>query len=371
MDDQYYMKHAIHLAKMVQGQTSPNPPVGAVIVKNGAIVGLGAHLKAGDSHAEIHALNMAGDKANRATIYITLEPCSHQGKTPPCIDAIIKKRLKRVVIAMLDPNEKNNTNSIERLEQSGITVDVGVMQKEAMLLNKQFCHFIKKKRPFVTVKAAVTLDGKIAASSGDSKWITSTEAREDVHRYRTRSDAILVGVNTVLHDDPKLTARLNTGCKNPLRVVLDTHLRTPVQSQLITDRKAETWIFTGNNVAQERKVAFRQYTHVTLIQLPNKDIQLEHVLDRLGEKEIMTLFVEGGSEINASFLEKKLADEFIFYIAPKLIGGKQAYTSFGGTGFQEMKDAWDLEFKEVNPIGRDIKIIAVPRKGGKHVYRNN
>src|SRR5690625_3162232 len=227
-NDRIWMQRALSLAEKGRGYASPNPLVGCVIVSaEGNVIGEGYHERYGTPHAEVIALNSVADRKQLkgATIYITLEPCSHHGKTPPCVDAIIKKRLKRVVIAMLDPNEKNDAKSIERLKQAGITVDVGIMQEEAMTLNQQFCHFIKKKRPFVTVKAAVTLDGKTATSSGDSKWITGTEAREDVHRYRARSDAILVGVNTVLHDDPKLTARLNTGGKNPLRVVLDTHLQ--------------------------------------------------------------------------------------------------------------------------------------------------
>ncbi|WP_227936101.1 bifunctional diaminohydroxyphosphoribosylaminopyrimidine deaminase/5-amino-6-(5-phosphoribosylamino)uracil reductase RibD [Alkalihalobacillus deserti] len=355
MNDLDYMKLALQLAESTRGQTTPNPMVGSVVVKDGAIVGMGAHLKAGEGHAEVQALKMAGDKATGGTIYVTLEPCSHYGKTPPCADLIIEKGLAKVVIATTDPNPAVAGRGIEKLQKAGLEVVVGVGQKEANALNEVFFYFIQHAKPFVTLKSATTLDGKTATVTRKSKWITGLEAREDVHRYRHTHDAILVGIGTVLADDPSLTTRLLSGGKNPIRVVLDRSLRTPLTAKIIQDQEAPTWILTVDKTAQEKREEMEKYG-IEVIQLPNDSI--ETILQILGSKGVTSLFVEGGAEVNGSFMKAKAVNQMITYLAPKLFGGHTAPTAIGGEGIDEVEDALELEVAEVTTIGKDIKIVA-------------
>lgn len=360
MTDQEYMRIALQLAEGTSGQTSPNPMVGAVVVKDGNIVGMGAHLRAGEEHAEVHALHMAGEKAKGATVYVTLEPCSHFGKTPPCCELLIKNGVKRVVIATLDCNPLVSGNGKKRLEEAGIVVTTGILESEATLLNRFFFHYMKTKRPFVTIKTAMSLDGKTATVTGESKWITGEEARADVHQYRHTHDAILVGVNTVIADNPHLTTRIPNGGKHPIRVILDTHLRTPPSSHVITDGLAPTWIFVGKDVNKE-KIASYESEHIAIFQMKTKQIEIEDLLFFLGEKQILSLFVEGGQSIHASFLQTKHFNEIITYISPILIGGNDAPTLFGGNGFAALQDALSLEIQEMKQIGDDIKIVVNAR----------
>ncbi|MFE7062492.1 bifunctional diaminohydroxyphosphoribosylaminopyrimidine deaminase/5-amino-6-(5-phosphoribosylamino)uracil reductase RibD [Sutcliffiella sp. NPDC057660] len=359
MDDQYYMNVAIDLAKRATGQTSPNPVVGSVVVKDGEIVGFGAHLKAGEAHAEVHAIRMAGDKADGSTVYVTLEPCSHHGKTPPCSDLLIQSQVKRVVIASVDPNPLVAGAGIKKLEKSGILVDVGVCESEALALNDVFFHYIKTNKPYVTLKTASSLDGKTATFTKDSKWITGEDARLDVHRYRHQHDAILVGVGTVIADNPSLTTRLPNGGKNPVRIILDTHLRTPIDAGVINDRQAPTWIITSAE-ANEKKIEALTNQQVTVMKLPTKEIEIENLLTLLGDRGITSLFVEGGATVNGSFLQSGAINQVITYIAPKLIGGAKAPTMIGGAGFSSMADCMNLRIKECTRIGQDIKIVSVP-----------
>ncbi|MGE1006578.1 bifunctional diaminohydroxyphosphoribosylaminopyrimidine deaminase/5-amino-6-(5-phosphoribosylamino)uracil reductase RibD [Bacillus anthracis] len=360
MTDQEYMRIALQLAEGTCGQTSPNPMVGAVVVKDGNIVGMGAHLRAGEEHAEVQALHMAGNKAKGATVYVTLEPCSHFGKTPPCCELLIKKEVKRVVIATLDCNPLVSGNGKRKLEEAGIEVTTGVLEAEAVLLNRYFFHYMKTKRPFVTIKTAMSLDGKTATFTGESKWITGEDARADVHQYRHTHDAILVGVNTVIADNPHLTTRIPNGGQNPIRVILDTHLRTPPSSHVITDSLAPTWIIVGTDVNKE-KIASYESENITIFQMKTKQIEIQDVLHLLGEKQILSLFVEGGQTVHASFLQTKYFNEIVTYISPKLIGGKDAPTLFGGNGFSTLQDALSLEIQEMKQIGDDIKIVAHAR----------
>lgn len=360
MNDEYYMEFALNLASSVSGQTSPNPPVGAVVVKNGVLLGFGTHLKAGEAHAEVQALNMAGEKAQGATIYVTLEPCSHHGRTPPCANLVIDKGIKRAIIANADPNEKVAGQGIERLRAAGIDVELGVLQEKAEEINAVFYHYTKTKTPFVTLKSAVSLDGKTATHTGDSKWITGEDARLDVHRYRHTHDAILAGVNTVIVDDPSLTTRLPNGGKNPIRMVLDTTLRTPLDAKILNDLEAETWIFTEKDVSEQKVAPYKEKGKVAIIQLQQLDI--DTVLNYMGNNRIMSLFVEGGPTINGSFLEAGRINRLITYIAPKLIGGEHAPTSFSGNGIKTISEAPSLEIKCSEMIGETIKIVAEPRK---------
>ncbi|MDX8364777.1 bifunctional diaminohydroxyphosphoribosylaminopyrimidine deaminase/5-amino-6-(5-phosphoribosylamino)uracil reductase RibD [Cytobacillus sp. IB215665] len=361
MNDHDYMRVALEMAKSTIGQTSPNPVVGAVVVNRGQIVGLGTHLKAGEAHAEVHAINMAGNKAKDGTIYVTLEPCSHFGQTPPCVDLLISSGVSRVVIACEDPNPSVAGRGIRKLEEAGLKVDVGVLQDEAKKLNKVFFRYIKNNTPFVTLKTAISMDGKIATQSGESKWITGELARQDVHKYRHRYDAILVGVNTVVADNPSLTARLPYETNNPIRIILDTKLRTPLDSKVITDGLAPTWIVVGEDCSDDEIACYTSQKNVRIIQMREKRINIKDLLRVLGGEGITSLFVEGGGKVNTSFLKADVVQQYITYIAPKLIGGECAPTSFNGEGFDRLYDVPKLQIKSIEQLGEDIKLIAIPK----------
>jgi diaminohydroxyphosphoribosylaminopyrimidine deaminase / 5-amino-6-(5-phosphoribosylamino)uracil reductase len=359
MNDLDYMGLAINLAKATTGQTSPNPHVGAVLVKDNQIVGMGAHLKAGEPHAEVHAIRMAGDKADGATLYVTLEPCSHFGKTPPCSNLVIEAGIKKVFVASQDPNPLVGGAGIKKLLAAGVEVEVGLMKDEAEVLNKVFFHYINTGLPFVTLKTAISLDGKIATVAGESQWITSAESRKDVHQFRHIHDAILVGVNTVIKDNPSLTARLEGGGKNPIRVILDTRLRTPQDSAVVNDKQAPTIIVTG---AEAEPTRVKQFSAkgIEIIKLATAEILIPDMLKKLGERGISSVYVEGGAKVHGSFLKEKAFQQVITYIAPKLIGGESAPAAFGGEGIAHLEDTVSLEIKDVKKIGQDIRIIAEP-----------
>lgn len=362
MQEQEYMKLALSLAKAGKGQTSPNPAVGAVVVKDEEIIGMGAHLKAGEPHAEVHAISQAGPEAEGADIYVTLEPCAHTGKTPPCANLLVNSKLKRVFIASMDPNPLVAGKGIAILENAGLEVITGICEEEALELNVHFFHYIQNKTPYVTLKSAVTLDGKTASYTGDSKWITSEESRLDVHEYRHQHDAILVGVNTVIKDNPLLTTRLPRGGKNPIRIVLDTNLRIPSESKILDVKNAKTIIFCGNEAPTDKKNLLLE-KGVEIEQLDTAEVHVNKVLSRLGELNITSLFVEGGSAVQFAFLKEKAYQQVIMYMAPKLIGGSEAYSSFGGKGFPFISEGEELEFTSIEKIGKDIKITARPVRG--------
>lgn len=362
LNDQDYMKVALQLAEQGSGQTSPNPLVGAVVVKNGQIIGMGAHLKAGEPHAEVHALRMAGSQAEDSTVYVTLEPCSHHGKTPPCADLLISSKVKRVVVAAEDPNPLVAGRGIKKLQEAGIEVISGVLNNEAEELNNVFFHYIQTKRPFVTLKWAGSLDGKTATVTGESKWITGDSARKDVHKYREFHDAILAGVETVLKDDPSLTCRLENTKKQPVRIVLDTHLRTPETAALVNDGLSPVWIITGSEVASERIESF-QKKNAVIIQMNTPAIEIESLLHLLGERNITSLFVEGGASIHGSFIESGLFNQVVSYTAPMLIGGKEAPPAVAGAGFSRINEAIRLRIKETEVLGDDLKLVCVKKEG--------
>lgn len=366
MLEEEYMRIAIQLASRLKGQTTPNPPVGAVVVKENKIVGIGAHLSYGEDHAEVIALDMAKEKAKGSTVYVTLEPCSHYGNTPPCADYLIESEVRRVVVACKDPNEKVAGRGIEKLQAAGIIVEVGLLEQEAKPLYDVFFHYITTKIPYVTVKTAVSLDGKTATSSFESKWITNKTARLDSHAYRHQHDAILVGVNTVIKDDPSLTTRIPGG-RNPIRIILDSHLRTPVHANVVTDQQAETWIFVGSNVTEKQINTFTNFG-VRIIQMEEESISIEKVLQKLGAEKITSLLVEGGATVNSSFLKTKYINQLIMYIAPIVIGGNMAPGAFGGQGFKRLTDTLKLQIKELKQIEGQIKVVAT--KEENYVYRN-
>lgn len=357
--DQRYMQTAIDLAKTAEGQTGKNPLVGAVVVKNNQVIGLGAHLIYGEPHAEVNALTMAGPAAEGSTLYVTLEPCNHHGKTPPCTELIIRSKVKRVVVGSRDPNPIVNGSGIKRLQNAGIAVTEGILKEECVQLNTMLFHFLRTGLPYVTLKSAVSLDGKTAVESGESKWITGEEARKDVHRYRSSHQSILVGVNTVIQDDPSLTARLPHVQKQPVRVVLDSTLKIPFHSKVLNDREAETWIFTTNR-AKPEKIEQLKNEGIRVFVSSSQRPSVREVLRTLADEGIYSVFVEGGSKIHSSFLYDQLYQQLIIYYAPKLIGGKSSPGLFSDVGFRSMKDVPLVTIHSISNIGSDFKVIAAP-----------
>ena len=357
---EFYMNLALENAHAMKGQTDPNPLVGSVIVNENRIVGIGTHLKAGEPHAEIHALRMAGEKANGGTIYVTLEPCSHFGRTGPCAIAIVEAGIKKVVIATLDPNPVVAGNGVKILEDAGIEVVVGVLEEKSRKMNEVFNKFIVEQKPFITMKAGSTLDGKIATHTADSKWITSAEARNDVHVLRNENMAILVGVNTVIEDDPELTTRIPNG-RNPIRIILDSTLRIPLDSKVVTDGQAETWIFTAQTYNEDAKKKLEERGVSIYHTSGIKHVDPNDVVRILGEKLVSSVLIEGGGSIHAAFLENQLVDKVEIYIAPKLVGGTEAPTFLEGTGVELMRDAVDLENLQITQIGKDFKFTGYPK----------
>ncbi|MFE4241127.1 bifunctional diaminohydroxyphosphoribosylaminopyrimidine deaminase/5-amino-6-(5-phosphoribosylamino)uracil reductase RibD [Peribacillus butanolivorans] len=362
-NDQYYMKLALDLAASAKGKTNPNPVVGAVIVKDGVIAGTGIHRKAGEPHAEVHAFKMAGDYAKNATLYVTLEPCSHYGKTPPCANLVKESGVRRVVVATQDPNPEVAGRGISILRDAGIEVEVGVLEKEAQRLNERFIHNMITNRPFVISKYAMTLDGKLATHTGHSKWITGEESRHSVHLLRDEVDAILIGIGTVLADNPSLTTRLpEGGGKNPIRIILDSELRVPLDANIVQVSDAKTVIVTQENASVD-KIAALSEKGIEFIIVPKTDagLDLRILMEELYKKGITDILLEGGSEVNASFLRAGLIDKYLIYVAPKLLGGRNSLTPFSGINVDTMDEAMDVSISSVDMSGEDICIIAYPK----------
>lgn len=354
LNDEYYMQFALQLASVTQGQTSINPVVGCVIVRDGEVVGFGSHLKRGNAHAEIHALQMAGASAKGSTAYVTLEPCCHFGKTPPCADQLIAAGVSRVVIAAVDPNPLVAGQGISHLQAHGIRVDVGVLSEQSEQLNEAFNHYIVTKLPFVTFKTATTLDGKIASATGDSKWITNASSREFVHTIRHQNQAIMVGIGTVLADDPTLTTRLSVPGLHPIRIVIDSQLRLPLNSQLVTDQVAPTWVITTEQASLEREQVLVT-KGIKVIRCGNgTKVDLKLAMKRLGELEIASILLEGGGQLAGAMVEAKCIHKVLWFIAPKLIGGLQAATPLQWTGIATMNDAITLDRLEIVQFDGDV-----------------
>lgn len=358
MSEEEYMKLALRLARRGLGWASPNPMVGAVLVKNNRIIGRGYHRRFGGNHAEVNALQNASTDPAGATLYVTLEPCCHHGKTPPCVDAIISNRLKRVVIGTLDPNPQVNGKSVEMLNEHGIETRVGVLEHECRELNEAHFKYMTTGRPLVTLKFAQTLDGRIATTRGDSRWISSEEFRKRAHRLRDSNDAILVGINTVLADNPQLTVRLVKG-RNPTRVVLDSRLRIPLDCEIIRTRnEAPVLIATTAQADREKATRLRELDIDVLTVPPDKsgEIDLKHLLQALGERHISSLLVEGGGKVITSFLRQKLADKVIAAIAPKILG--RGIEAVGELDIVQISQALPLTLQKISRAGADIVIEA-------------
>jgi len=351
-----YMKEALQLAERGRGLTSPNPTVGAVLVRDDAIVGRGFHTWAGLDHAEIGALREAQEAARGATLYVTLEPCSHQGRTKPCVEALIQAGVRRVVAAMRDPNPQVSGAGFAKLRNAGIEVQVDeAYTAEAERLNEAFSHFMKTGRPLVTVKAAVTLDGKIAAPQDNVGWITSAIARADVQQVRHFSDAILTGLGTVLEDDCLLTDRSGRERSRPLlRIVLDSQLRIPLQSKMITSAKADVLVVGTSAAHADRKKALESAgIQVLIADGAGGRTDPRKVIDYLAQERYLSLMVEAGSKVNWTMLDMQIADKILFYYAPKILGGLKSLPVAGGAGRMRRADAILLERLSVHPVSQD------------------
>jgi diaminohydroxyphosphoribosylaminopyrimidine deaminase / 5-amino-6-(5-phosphoribosylamino)uracil reductase len=351
MNDEWYIRRTLRLAARAQGMTSPNPMVGAVIVKNGEILSEDYHRKPGTLHAEALAIATAGKKAKDSTLYVNLEPCCHTAKrTPPCAKTIIYAGVKRVVIGMIDPNPKVSGKGIAELKEAGIEVTSGVLENEAQKLNEAYAKYISTGKPFVTLKVAMTLDGKIATPEGRSKWITGEQARKKVHMLRSHVDAIITAIGTVKADDPQLTVRMKKG-KNPLRVVIDPNLEIPLQAKIL--RVPPPIII----VTRERGAKSEQLekSGIEILHYSGR-LHLGWLMETLGKMEITSVLIEGGSSLNSHAIEDGIVDKVLFFIAPKIIGGRDSFPSVGGKTFRKLEDAYRLRDTKIHRVGEDFLI---------------
>lgn len=352
--DEKYMDLALELAEKGRGYVNPNPMVGAVVVKDGEIVGKGWHKFYGGPHAEVYALDEAGAKAEGATIYVTLEPCSHFGKTPPCAEKIKKMKIKKCVIACLDPNPIVAGRGKKILEEAGIEVVVGVREKEAKELNKVFMKYITEKNPYLFLKCAITLDGKIATNEKDSKWITNEKSREKVQFLRHEYMGIMVGINTLINDNPRLTARIENGV-NPFRIVVDPHLRTPLESNFVNmadDNKSI--IVTSKENEKNNKITELENKNVKIIYMEGYDFSVHEILKKIGELKIDSVLLEGGSYLISKAFKENRIDGGEIFIAPKILGGGLPFID--GFDFKEIKDCFHLENVKFNVYDDNISV---------------
>ena len=354
--DKKYMELAIELAKRGKGKVNPNPLVGAVVVKNDIIIGQGYHEEFGKAHAEVNAFNSLKESAEGATIYVTLEPCSHYGKTPPCVDRIIENKISKVVIGTLDPNPLVAGRGVKKLKDFGIEVVVGVLEEECKRVAEVFMKYIITKEPFVVLKTAMTLDGKIATESGESKWITCEESRKEVHKLRNELSAIMVGVNTVIKDNPELTCRIEGG-RNPIRVIVDSKLRIPIKSKVINDKLARTIIATTEDASKEKINELNSLgVEVLVAKAKEGRVDLQDLMIKLGESNIDGILLEGGGNLSFSALGEGIVDKLQVYIAPKIIGGEKSKTPVGGRGVEKLSEAIFLKNMTTSYVGEDILI---------------
>ena len=355
MNKKHLMSLAFALASKGGSKTFPNPNVGAIIYKDRKIIGKGFHRFFGDHHAEIHALNEAGENAKDSIMFVTLEPCSHYGKTPPCVDAIIKAEVKKVFIAMKDPNPLVSGNGIKKLISANIQVEVGLLEKKAKKFYQDYSKRFTKKNSFVALKYAMTLDGKSATSTGDAKWISSEKSREWVHKFRTQFDGILVGVNTIIKDNPELTSH-GKG-KNPVRIILDPDLIIPLNSKVIKDENP-TVIIHSNIKSEKIKRIQKHNKFLIYIKSKNGLIDFRKILDELRRISIFSILIEGGGFTNWSALKSGVVDEIVTFVSPKIVGGKNSITPVEGEGIQKISKALKTKITRFEKIGEDILIIS-------------
>jgi diaminohydroxyphosphoribosylaminopyrimidine deaminase/5-amino-6-(5-phosphoribosylamino)uracil reductase len=375
MSDEIFMQKALELAIKGKGRTSPNPMVGAVIVKRGKIIAADYHKKAGAPHAEVLALKKAGKRAKGATLYVSLEPCCHTEKrTPPCTGAIIQAGIKRVAVAMIDPNPKVSGMGLKELRKAGIETVSGVMENEALKLNEAFIKYITEEKPFVILKIAQSLDGKIATAKGESKWITGEKAREHVHKLRNEVDAVLVGIGTVKKDDPSLDCRIKNS-RNPYRIIVDSTLQIPLTAKVLKHHDGKTIIaaispsslsfsrggfqtrpYKMELISYKKKIEQLQNMGAQVLTFKDKNgkVDLRSLMKKIATLEISSIMIEGGSSINSSALSSKVVDKVMLFIAPRIIGGADAISSIGGRSPFLLKDAFRLNDLQVKKIGDDL-----------------
>ena len=356
-DDVRFMREAHDLAKTAEGRTTPDPMVGAVLVKSGRIISVGYHGEVATPHAESWAVQKAGEDARGSTLYVNLEPCNHYGNNPPCAETIIRSGVKRVVASMKDPNPLVNGKGFARLRRHGVKVEVGLLEEEARRLNEVFIKYISTGLPFVAMKAAMTIDGKIATYTGASRWVASTASLRFAHHLRNLYDSILVGVGTVLVDNPRLDVRRVQKIKDPIRVVLDTHARTPLNAAVLNVPGARTIIVVGPEAPKKKTEALtKKGAQVILAKIKKDEIDVRDLLVKLAEMKITSVLVEGGGEVNASFIEAKLVDRAYFSIAPKIFGGRDAKTPVEGQGVRLPAQAQWLKAIHIERLENDILI---------------
>jgi diaminohydroxyphosphoribosylaminopyrimidine deaminase/5-amino-6-(5-phosphoribosylamino)uracil reductase len=357
MNEEEYMKLAIKLANKARGRTSPNPLVGAVVVKEGSIVGRGFHKKRGEPHAEINALNDAGGNAKRGDLYVNLEPCNHYGMTPPCTKAVIESGIKRVFVGIEDPNETVAGGGIQCLKKNGIDVKKWILKKECQRLNEVYIKYITEKRPFVILKSAASLDGKIATRSRDTRWITNEKSRTFLHKLRNEMDGILVGIGTIKADDPSLTTRLNgRGGKDPVRIIVDSRLNIPLEAKVLNKESNAKTVIATTDLANREKIKKLEELgeKVIVVGSENNRVDLRELMFELGKLEITSLLIEGGAEVNASSLESGIVDKVMFFYAPKIIGGTEALSMVGGEGVKDLDEAIIIKEIKTRRFGDDI-----------------
>lgn len=366
--DKEYMGIALELASKGMGHVSPNPMVGALIVKDNNVIGSGYHMKYGEGHAEVNAFKNAEEfDVSGATMYVTLEPCSHYGKTPPCAKKIIEKKIKRVVIGTLDPNPLVAGKGVYMLKEAGIEVECGVLEDECLKLNEVFMKYVVTKRPFVLMKSAMSLDGKIATKTGESKWISGEESRKNVHILRKQYSAIMVGVNTVIKDNPSLTCRIEENI-NPIRIIVDSKLRTPFDSNIVkTANDVKTIIACTSSASFEDRKKFENMGVQILVcaEDSEKRVCLNDLIERLGQLNIDSVLLEGGATLNFSALKSNIVDKIQIYIAPKIIGGNNAKGPVAGDGIDKLSKAFKLTNLQYKKMGQDILIEGYMDKGKK------
>lgn len=354
------MKMALKVSLKGLGFVNPNPLVGAVIVKDGKVLGKGYHAYFGGPHAEINAIQNTKEKLKGATIYVTLEPCNHQGKTPPCTNRLIEEKFDRVVIGMKDPNTLVNGKGIEQLREAGIEVETGILENEIKAINEVYTKFITTQKPFCCLKTAMTLDGKISTFTGESKWISNEKSRNHVHKLRHRYSAILVGVNTVIKDNPMLTDRSENKIKsNPIRIIADSNGRTPLDSAVLNTGEAKTIIALTNNANRNFiEAIIEKGAEVIICPENNKKVDIEFLIKELGKRGIDSILLEGGSTLNFSAIQAGVVDKVFSFISPKMFGGETANTPIGGAGFENITDAITLNIDNVHRFDDDLMITS-------------
>jgi len=372
-----YMKKALSLAKIAAGYTSPNPAVGCVIVKDGRIIGTGYHRKAGTPHAEVWALREAGDQAEGSTVYVTLEPCAHYGRTPPCAKALAEKKVAKVVIAMLDPNPLVAGKGAAILRKAGIKVEIGLLSREAAQLNEAFIKWMMVKQPFIVAKLAQSLDGRIASRTGKSQWITNNWARRYGHYLRSVYDGILVGINTILLDNPMLTCRIDREGQEaphqPVRIVLDSQGRIPLTARVVMDQTTSTIVVTTEQCPSEKKTALEK-AGVQVLIVPQREghVDLPSALEALGQAGIQSLLIEGGSAVQGSFFDAHMVDKIYAFLGNKVLGGKDALSSVSGIGVDGLDECMPLTYDSVELNDGNILITAYnAERKGAYVHWNH